>query len=580
MAGPSSFQFTVERKDRTVYFSSLLNGDDENWFGQVISNPANPATQTINTPNPETTGVGPARLEVKLQGANQVTHQVSVKFNEVVVGNISFFGMGSSALAFDVPPSLLQNGANTLKFTPAGSGDVTIVDYARITYPHTFRADSDILNFSLLGTQSLQVDGFSSDFVQVIDYTDPFNVSVFKAQPATNPGGSGSTITIPPSNPKSKAQRLLYATAAPPETPAAISLNQPSTLNLNSNNADFLIITTSFLRDSLAPLVTAREGQGWNVEVVDIDDVFDEFSYGVHGPQAIRDFVARANNLWTVGPKHVIFAGDASYDPRNYEGHGHADFVPTKLVDATYNETASDDWLTDFDNNGIADISIGRLPMRTTAETDLVISKIVNYSPTNVPEAALLVADNPGTPPTWDFESSNDDVQALLPGSMTVQRINIRTEPSNSQATANIIASLNAGRVIVNYSGHGNVDVWTGNQIFKSVHASALTNGNKLSFVVVMDCLNGYFHVPSSSLQSLSEAFLKAPNGGAVAAFASSGLTITFGQRQMELELYSQLYGAQPIALGDAIKIAKAASGDIDVRRTWIFFGDPSIKIR
>jgi hypothetical protein len=48
----------------------------------------------------------------------------------------------------------------------------------------------------------------------------------------------------------------------------------------------------------------------------------------------------------------------------------------------------------------------------------------------------------------------------------------------------------------------------------------------------------------------------------------------------MELELYKQLYGGAPIALGDAIKIAKAASGDIDVRTTWIFFGDPSIKIR
>jgi len=579
-AGPSSFQYTVERKDRIVYFSSLLNGDEENWFGQVISNPTTPATQTLTTPNPAYSAAGPARLEVRLQGANHVTHQVSVKFNEVVVGNFSFFGVGSSVLAFDVPLSLLQNGANTLKFTPAGSGDVSIVDYARITYPHTFRADSDILNFSLLGTQTLQVDGFSSNAVQVIDYTDPFNVSLIKPEPATNPGGSGSNIIIPPSNPQTKAQRLLYATGAAPETPAAITLNQPSTLNLNTNNADFLIVTASFLRDSLAPLITAREAHGWNVEVVDVEDLYDEFSYGVHGPEAIKVFLERANVQWVLKPRYVIFAGDASYDPRNYEGHGNADFVPTKLVDATYNETASDDWLTDFDDNGIADISIGRLPLRTTAETDLVVSKIVNYTPANVPEAALLVADNPGTPPTWDFETSNDDVQALLPGSMTVQRINIRTQPSNAQATANIIASLNEGRVIVNYSGHGNVDVWTGNQIFRSIHASALTNGNKLSFVVVMDCLNGYFHVPTSSLQSLSEAFLKAPNGGAVAAFASSGLTITFGQRQMELELYTQLYGAQPIALGDAIKIAKAASGDIDVRRTWIFFGDPSIKIR
>ena len=65
-----------------------------------------------------------------------------------------------------------------------------------------------------------------------------------------------------------------------------------------------------------------------------------------------------------------------------------------------------------------------------------------------------------------------------------------------------------------------------------------------------------------------------------MAAFASSGLTFPDGQHQMSEQLYTLLYGAQPIALGDAIKIAKGATGDIDVRRTWIFFGDPSLKIR
>jgi hypothetical protein len=121
--------------------------------------------------------------------------------------------------------------------------------------------------------------------------------------------------------------------------------------------------------------------------------------------------------------------------------------------------------------------------------------------------------------------------------------------------------------------------VWTGAAIFTASEARNLTNGSKLSFVVVMDCLNGYFQDPS--LESMSEAFLKAPAGGAVAAFASSGLTIAQGQHVMSQELYLQLYGnPQSLPLGDAIKIAKAATFDDDVKRTWIFFGDPSIKIR
>ena len=168
---------------------------------------------------------------------------------------------------------------------------------------------------------------------------------------------------------------------------------------------------------------------------------------------------------------------------------------------------------------------------------------------------------------------------------MSVQRVNRAPQPAgvptttpDAQVRTDILAGFNQGRALVNYSGHGNVDVWTGANLFMTSDALALTNGNKLSFVVVMDCLNGYFQDPN--LLSLGEAFLKAPNGGAVAAFASSGLTIAQGQHDMGHELYTQLYGTSPITLGDAIKIAKGATFDIDVKRTWIFFGDPSMKIR
>jgi hypothetical protein len=160
---------------------------------------------------------------------------------------------------------------------------------------------------------------------------------------------------------------------------------------------------------------------------------------------------------------------------------------------------------------------------------------------------------------------------------MTVQRVNVRTD-GPAQAKVNVIAGFNQGRALVNYSGHGNVNVWASSSIFTSNDALALTNGNNLSFVVVMDCLNGYFQDPT--LLSISEALLRAPNGGAVAAFASSGLTFPDGQHEMSEQLYTLIYGAQPIALGDAIKIAKGATTDLDVRSTWIFFGDPSMKIR
>jgi len=53
--------------------------------------------------------------------------------------------------------------------------------------------------------------------------------------------------------------------------------------------------------------------------------------------------------------------------------------VPTKELDTAELETASDDWLADFDGDGISEIALGRLPARTTADASTMISKILKY---------------------------------------------------------------------------------------------------------------------------------------------------------------------------------------------------------
>lgn len=590
-----NFDYTVQIKDRLVYFSNLLNGDEENFFGRVISSPV---TQTLTLPNPDLTATAPAKLEFALQGVMNLfasDHDVSVAFNGVTIGTVHFQALEHPIRTFSVPIAQLHSGDNSLTFTKTSSGEVCIVDYIRITYPHAFKADTNSLKFNLRGTQTVKVDNFSTPSVRLIDYTDPFNVTMTK--PVSEPSGPGYAITVPRTDPPSKGQRLLYAIQQGTfAQAAALSLSQPSTLNASSNAADFLIISykdfiPSFTANVGPPsntsLVAQRLSQGLAVSIVDVDDVYDEFSYGLHGPQAVKDFIGYALTHWATPPRYIILAGDASLDPRNYEGVGNFDLVPTKLVDATYSETVTDDWLADFHGDpgggpdGIADVPVGRLPFRTVTDANLVVSKIVNFVPQPQPQSAMLLADEDADN-IYGFAATNDAFQNLLPPTMNVLRLNRAPQPpgvpSQTVVKADIVNGFNSGPALVNYSGHGNVDVWTGANLFLTADALTLTNGSHLPFVVVMDCLNGYFQDPT--VLSLSEAWLKAPNGGAVAAFASSGLTIAQGQHDMGHELYTQLYSGAPMALGDAIKIAKGATFDIDVKRTWIFFGDPSLKIR
>ena len=101
---------------------------------------------------------------------------------------------------------------------------------------------------------------------------------------------------------------------------------------------------------------------------------------------------------------------------------------------------------------------------------------------------------------------------------------------------------------------------------------------DQLPLFVLMNCLNGYYADATS--EALGEALMKAERGGAVAVWASSGLTEPQAQSQMNQELYRALFSKRGVTLGEAIRQAKATTADADLRKTWILLGDPTLQIR
>lgn len=113
--------------------------------------------------------------------------------------------------------------------------------------------------------------------------------------------------------------------------------------------------------------------------------------------------------------------------------------------------------------------------------------------------------------------------------------------------------------------------------MFGSWNASTLTNSDRLPFVVALNCLNGYYH--DLFTLSLAEALMKNPNGGAIGVWASSALSGAAGQVNASLEFNRQALGATPMTIGDAILRAKQAAPNLDVRRSWILCGDPTLRL-
>ena len=572
--GARSFPFTIERRDRTVYFSGLRNGEADNFFGQVVT--SRPVDQMLTLRHLDPTSSDQVEVEVALQGVSDqgAGHSVRVLVNGLQVGKLAFSGQSHKAQKFTISRGLLIEGDNIVTLAAeTGDSDVSLVDYIRVTYPHTYASDQDSLRMSV-ASGSQTIEGFSDATVRVFDITDPGSPVELNGNVVFQGGSHVVSIETVGQG----ARTLLALTEGRIKTPASISLNEPSNLRNKKNNADLLIITRREFFSALEPLMALRESQGLRVQTIDIDDIFDEFSNGERSPQAVRDFLSTATTTWKRRPSFVLFAGHASLDPRNHLGFGDSDLVPTKLIDTGFMETSSDDWFVDFNDDGLPELATGRLPFRTQNEAVTMVSKILSYERSRPATEALLVADaNDG----FDFEAANTLVRDMLPTSLKVNRID-RGRLDNAAAKTALIDAINRGQKIVNYMGHGSVNQWKGD-LLTNDDATGLTNADRLSLFVMMTCMNGYFQ--DASLDSLAESLLKAERGGAAAVWASSGMTSPDAQAHINQQLYLSLFGGgstknQTFTLGEATMRAKAATGDADVRRTWVLLGDPTMRLK
>ncbi len=562
----TSFTQSVELKDRHIYFAALRNGDTENFFGAVVGSQAVDQQLTVRHPDQKTTN--DAALEVTLQGVTETAHRVMVQFNGITVGAVEFDNQKQGAGKFIVPHYFVREGANTVSLIAQnGDADVSLVDVIRLRYQHTFTADDDVLQCTTNNRERVRLDGFSSSAIRVFDVTDANAPTELYGEISQQTTGYAITVTAA----QNGERRLLALTNQQIASPESISSNRSSNWRDASHAADYVIITNRDFLSAIESLRAVRQAQGYQVAVIDVEDLYDECNFGNKSSQAIKDFLADAKAHWQLKPRFVLFVGDASYDAKNYLGFGSNDLLPTKLLDTGYLETASDDWFADFDNDGLPEMSIGRLPVRSLEEATNAVSKILRYEQTTMPAAALLVADSNDT---FDFEQASAALRPLLPPIMKVEEL-WRGQLSADTAKARLFAAITRGQTIVNYTGHGSLNVWNGN-LLTATEARNLSN-DKLPLFVMMNCLNGYFH--DAAQESLGESLLKAERGGAIAVWASSGLTLPAEQALMNQEFYRRLF-REHLTIGEAALKAKQAIRNRDIRATWNLLGDPTLRLK
>lgn len=551
-AEPSSTNFpaTVGRRDKFLFVTSINNGDAESFFGPIVSmTPSEPTLQTLTIASRDAS-VATAQLEVSAQGAPDLEapteHRVAVTVNGNLAGEMRYIGAAVGTLSTAFPAAWLTEGTNAVGFAALnGWNDLSAVQSVRLTYAHTYAADGDRLAFT--SSNGVRLTGFSTTNVRLLDVTE-------EPVELTPTAANGAILA---DLPKNGARRVLAVTGF--ASPARIESNAPS--SLNAVRADFVIITHRPFIPAMERLAALHRAEGLSVLVAAVDDVYDEFSYGAADPAALRSFIA------ALRPRAVMLAGDATFDPRNYLGYGELDLVPTKLVWTTLLKTSSDGWFTNYS------LPIGRLPVRTVAEADAAVTKILAYAnaPAGMPwsRRALIVTDYD---PNQTFQADIAPARAALPAGVTA--VDIDAANGVAAARAQLFSEWNSGAALLDFFGHGTVDLWTSGML-GSGDVPQLANGSALPFVSAMTCLNGYFH--DLYTYSLAEALLAAPNGGAIGVFTSSSLTFAAEQKDGNVALVRTLYAGG--TFGEAALAAWNASPSSDFRASFQLFGDPMLRL-
>ncbi len=563
-----SFAATAERSDKVYFVTFLHDASGDHFVGPLVSTDATqPTVQTLQLGHVDPSGPS-ASIKVVLQGSSEVDtpseHRVSISFNGQHAGAMTFGAFARASATFSVPSSLVAEGENRVSLVATnGELDASAIVSVSVTYAHSYVADDGSLLAAVEGGAQTSISGFASNDVEIVDVTDaraPIRVV------PTVVNGTASFVA-----PGTEERTILAVDASRVLHAGSVTRDQPSSLH-DSAGADVVIISHRSFIDALAPLVQLRRSQGLNVLVASTDDIYDEFNFGAKDPQAIRAFLSNARR-WATPPRYVLLVGDASFDERNYLGLGDFDFLPTRLVPTALLDTASDAWFTDFDDDGAPEVPIGRFSARIPADVIAEVAKVVAYETSALPPShtVVLVSD---ADQAIDFHANSLALEASIPASFDV--VDVNAAASGAPAARQELLARFSDALLVNYIGHGSVEIWSNASFFGRSDVDTLSRG-RTPIVVAMTCLNGYFH--DVYTDSLAETLQRAPNG-AVAVWASSSLTSPEVQLPVDEILVQALLANGDVRLGDAVVAALKSSFTADIRRTFILFGDPAMRVR
>lgn len=518
----------------------------------------------------------------------------------------------------------LQAGKRNINFKaslPSQNGNTANVagyyDYYEVQYDRFFSADNNQLRFNSPDTNATveyRINNFTTADIKLFEVTHQENVNIINPISFAN-----GTVVFQYLLSKDSPKEFYVVGGNNFKTPSSVSA-KIANQNLKGDFADgasFLIISPKEFLSAANRLKAHREvpGAGYlKTFVIDVEKIYNEFSGGLPDPVAVRNFLKFTYKNWDQRPFYVLFMGDGSYDYKNiyllYSNGIRNWILPIERDSEFANDVdsyCSDDYIVEINENNsqpsvdnTPDFASGRLCVNSLVEANNVVDKIIAYEdPQNFDKwrnLNMYVADDGwttdntgGQEGSLHTDQCEDVAQNHTPAHVKKEKIYIVSYPSEFTpqgrrkpgANSDIIKGWNDGRLVINYTGHGSVDLWAHEHVFvRQVSIPQLNNKNKYPFVTIASCDLARWDDPY--LISAGEQLVNLKDKGAIGVSAAVRPVYALPNATYNNKFYDNMYKKEdlnfPLRLGLVMfNVKQTLHGDNDLKFALIC--DPTLRL-
>ncbi len=372
------------------------------------------------------------------------------------------------------------------------------------------------------------------------------------------------------------------------ETPEYLILSYPGFLSSAQQLADF-----------------HRNYDNMSVAVVSVNEVYNEFSSGRNDATGIRNFIKmfydRGQSL-----KYVLLFGDGSFDNRNIRP-GTKNFIPTYQSENSLSPVGSfvtDDYYVILDSGesvtkGAIDLGIGRIPVSTAYEAELVVNKIENYYNTDAlgdwRNIVCFIADDQDAADQSGNQPFHTTQSETLAGMVNKNHAEFITDKiyldsyvqvttSGSQRYPDVTRDINNrvkdGVLVLNYVGHANERYLADERVLDVSNINSWSNENNLPIFVTATCEFSRYDADETSA---GEYVLLNPNGGGIGLFSTTRLVYSGSNFLLSKSFYNFVFetdeNGNRYRMGDIIRLAKINTTDDTNKRNFSLLADPALRL-